>query len=52
MGNEPNSSNGQNDENVDLAIKLHADMMVDAIIPDEELGPQFNPQDTEIPEKR
>lgn len=44
--------NGQNDENVDLAIKLHADMMVDAIIPDEELGPQFNPQDTEIPEKR
>ncbi len=43
---------GQADENVDLAIKLHADMMVDPAIPDYELGPQFDPKATEIPEKR
>ena len=43
---------GINDENVDLAINLHADMMVDPIIPDHELGPIFDPAATEIPEKR
>ncbi len=43
---------GQNDENVDLAVELHADMMVDPVIPDFELGPQFDPAATEIPEKR
>ena len=43
---------GINDANIDLAINLHADMMVDPVIPDYELGPTFDPAATEIPEKR
>ena len=43
---------GQNDENIDLALKLHADMMVDPIIPDHEIGPKFDPANPQITEKR
>ena len=43
---------GQNDENVDLAIELHADMMVDPVIPEEEVGPQFDVNNSEIKEKK
>jgi len=43
---------GVNDENVDLSIKLHADMMIDPIIPDYEIGPKFDPQNPNITEKK
>ncbi len=43
---------GINEENVELAIDLHADMMVDPVIPDYEIGPKFNPENSQITEKR
>jgi len=43
---------GQNDENINLAIELHADMMVDPVIPEDELGPQFDPANPQIKEKK
>ena len=43
---------GQNDENLYLSIDLHADMMVDPIIPDYEIGPKFDPNNPQITEKR
>ena len=43
---------GQNDENLYLAIDLHADMMVDPVIPDYEIGPKFDPAKPEVAEKR
>lgn len=43
---------GSQNENVDLAIKLHADMMVDPVIPENEIGPKFDPSNPQINEKR
>lgn len=43
---------GQDDANINLAINLHADMMVDPIIPENEVGPQFDPNNPQIKEKR
>ena len=43
---------GQNDENLYLSIDLHADMMVDPVIPDYEIGPKFDPVNPQISEKR
>lgn len=34
------------------ALELHADMMLDPVIPEEEIGPAFHPDDQTIKEKR
>lgn len=44
--------NGENDENYKLAIDLHADMMVNSILPDEEIGPVYDINDPEVKTKR
>ncbi len=38
-------------QNIDLAIKMHADMMIDPILPDVEIGPAFDIK-KEIPEEK
>lgn len=43
---------GENDENLDLAIELHADMMTDPVIPDYEMGAPFNVNDKTVTDKR
>ena len=43
---------GRNGENLNLAIELHADMMLDPVLPENEIGPAFNLNDTEVKEKR
>jgi zinc protease len=43
---------GENDENVQEVIELHADMMLNAMVPDEEIGPAFNPKNPNVEEKR
>lgn len=43
---------GQNDENLYLAIDLHADMITDAILPEEEIGAPFDLNDTSVTDKR
>ncbi len=43
---------GENDENLYLAIDLHADMMTGAILPEEEIGAPFDINDAEVKEKR
>lgn len=43
---------GENDKNLNLAIELHADMMIDPVLPEEEIGPTFNLNDTQVKEKR
>ena len=43
---------GQNDENLYLAIDLHADMMTGAILPDEEIGATFDLNDKTVSDKR
>lgn len=43
---------GINDENLYLSLNLHADMMVDPVIPDFEIGPKFDPNNPQITEKR
>lgn len=43
---------GENDENLYLAIDLHADMMTGAILPDEEIGAPFDLNDTTVTDKR
>lgn len=43
---------GPNDEYFDLALELHADMMLDPILPEGELGPEFDINDTTVTEKR
>lgn len=43
---------GINNENIDIAIKLHADMITNAQIPEEEIGPVFNPDKNDAKEKR
>ena len=43
---------GENDENFNLAIELHADMMTDPVIPDYEMGSPFNVNDKNVVDKR
>lgn len=43
---------GENDENLYLAIDLHADMMTGAILPDVEIGAPFDLNDTAVTDKR
>lgn len=43
---------GENDENLYLALDLHADMMTDAILPDVEIGAPFDLSDTAVTDKR
>ncbi len=39
-------------EHFNIALEMHADMMVDAIFPTEEIGPKFNPEGESPKEKR
>lgn len=39
-------------EHFQIALEMHADMMVDALFPQEEIGPTFNPDGVEPNEKR
>ena len=43
---------GDGDENFNLAIKLHADMMTDPVIPDYEMGAPFDVNDKNVTDKR
>ena len=43
---------GENNENFDLAIELHADMMTDPVIPDYEMGAPFDVNDKKVTDKR
>lgn len=43
---------GENDKYFDLAIDLHADMMMDPIFPAEELGATFDINDPKVTDKR
>lgn len=43
---------GENNEYLKEAIELHGDMMINSIIPEEEIGPAFNPKDPNVEEKR
>lgn len=43
---------GENNENFNLAIELHADMMTDPVIPDYEMGAPFDINDKNVTDKR
>ena len=43
---------GINNENIDIAIELHADMMTNAQLPENEIGPTFDPNKNDAEEKR
>lgn len=43
---------GENNENFNLAIELHADMMTDPVIPDYEMGAPFDVNDKTVADKR
>ena len=43
---------GENDENFHLAIDLHADMMIDPVVPDYEMGAPFDVNDKTVTDKR
>ena len=43
---------GENNEDLNLAIELHADMMLDPIIPEEEIGAPFDLNDAKVTDKR
>ena len=43
---------GENNENFNLAIELHADMMTDPVVPDYEMGAPFNINDKTVTDKR
>ena len=43
---------GENNENFNLAIELHADMMTDPVIPDYEMGAPFDVNDKNVTDKR
>jgi len=43
---------GENDENFNLALELHADMMIDPVIPHNEVGEPFDVNDKNIGTKR
>ncbi len=43
---------GENCKDLNLAIELHADMMLDPVLPEAEIGPVFDLNDTHVKEKR
>lgn len=43
---------GENCKDLNLAIELHADMMLDPILPDEEIGAPFDLNDPKVSDKR
>lgn len=43
---------GKNDEDMYLAIDLHADMMIDPVLPPEEIGAPFDLNDKNVTDKR
>jgi zinc protease len=43
---------GENDENFKLAIDLHADMLLNSILPEEEIGKPYDINDEDFKEKR
>ena len=43
---------GENCKDLNLAIELHADMMLDPILPEEEIGAPFDLNDTSVTDKR
>lgn len=43
---------GENDKDLYLAIDLHADMMLDPVLPEEEIGAPFDLNDTSVTDKR
>jgi zinc protease len=43
---------GDNDENFKLAVDLHADMMLNPLLPEEEIGKPYDIKDLEFKEKR
>lgn len=43
---------GENSKDLNLAIELHADMMLDPILPEEEIGAPFDINDTTVTDKR
>lgn len=43
---------GENCKDLNLAIELHADMMLDPILPEEEIGAPFDLNDTTVTDKR
>ena len=43
---------GENGENIEEVIELHADMMLNSLIPSEEIGPAFDPKNPDVEEKR
>ncbi len=43
---------GKNDEDMYLALDLHADMMIDPVLPPEEIGSPFNLDDKNVTDKR
>lgn len=44
--------NSENNANLNLAIELHADMMIDPVIPDYEMGAPFDINDKTVTDKR
>lgn len=43
---------GENNENFNLALELHADMMIDPVLPKHEIGAPFDMNDKAVGEKR
>ena len=43
---------GKKNENLAEVIKLHADMMLNPLLPEKEIGPVFNPESPDVKEKR
>ena len=43
---------GEDAKDLNLAIELHADMMLDPVLPEKEIGPAFDLNDTQVKEKR
>jgi len=43
---------GENNEHFKQTVELHADMLLNSIIPEEEIGPSFDPKDHNVEEKR
>lgn len=43
---------GEQNENLKLAIELHADMMLNPLLPEEEIGPEFDPKNPDVKDRR
>lgn len=43
---------GEKNENLKEALELHSDMMLNPLLPEEEIGPVFDPENPEVEEKR